>query len=64
MPSYRIEFQIIAFTKSDHLSPQRMEDEITLLIQNHKAFGYVKNISVTRTDTINHTTEDEENDED
>jgi len=53
MPNYRIEMQLVIFTEGDHISPQRMEDEIISLIRNHKAFGYVKNVYVTRQEEEN-----------
>lgn len=51
---YRVEFQVIAFVKGHHISPQRIEDAIIKSVQENEAFCLVRNLSVTRSD--NHET--------
>ena len=48
--AYRIEFNTVVYVDANHVSPQQIEDAIIVTIGELNAFGYVKNISVTRSD--------------
>ena len=59
--AFRIEFNVICFSKGS-VSPQRIEDAILELMKEHEAFGYVRNMYVTRSndddDTEDHLSTD------
>lgn len=58
--SFRISFDVIAFAKASHLSPQRIEERMQAALERiildetdppqGEVFGYIQNIQVTKND--------------
>lgn len=47
---FRIEFNVLAFTRGKHISPQRIEDAIIETLKDLDSFGYVRDLCVTRSE--------------